>query len=382
MCVIRVANILEEGKLGGPQIRIARVASAIDKKISTTVVIPEENSEKYRSLLSKHKIPCKTFPLSRITKEYKVFLRYMFFSCYEIYLLYRYFKLNDFDLIHVSGGGWQYKGAIAGKLAKKKVVWHINDTYMPWLFRMVFKMLSANADVFIFASFRSKEYYKSFVSTSRPNFIIPAPVDTSFFNPEAVIDKLYKEPPPSQRKIIIGTVANINPIKGLDIFVRAAAEINQNTDNVEFVIVGPVYKNQEKHYSHLKNLISELKVNNITFVGGCDDIRFWLKCFDIYLCASYAESSPISVWEAMSMKKAIVSTNVGDVPRYIKTGLSGVIVPIGDYKGIACELLALIGDDAKRQFYGEHAREIAKKYLSVDLCVQKHLKAYQTAIRL
>ena len=54
---------------------------------------------------------------------------------------------------------------------------------------------------------------------------------------------------------------------------------------------------------------------NIYFINSRRDVRPLLKRFDIYVCSSDNEASPLSVWEAMSMKKPIVST---DARRYRK----------------------------------------------------------------
>ena len=41
---IRVVNIIEEGRLGGPQLRGAMIASALNQKIDTTIIFPKKNS--------------------------------------------------------------------------------------------------------------------------------------------------------------------------------------------------------------------------------------------------------------------------------------------------------------------------------------------------
>ena len=74
-----------------------------------------------------------------------------------------------------------------------------------------------------------------------------------------------------------------------------------------------------------------------------------LKRFDFYVCSSNAESSPISVWEAMSMQKAIISTDVGDVPLYIKDGHNGFVVGVGESEKLCCKLEELIQNDSKKE---------------------------------
>lgn len=45
---MRIANIVEEGKVGGPQVRIVMVAYALKERVETTVIMPVENSEVFR----------------------------------------------------------------------------------------------------------------------------------------------------------------------------------------------------------------------------------------------------------------------------------------------------------------------------------------------
>ena len=172
----KVAMVFEEGKLGGPQMYVCRVAYALKGQIETTVILPDENSSSFRKLLAKGEIPYKVFSISRITKELKVALRYVIFSIFEIAKLASYFKNSQFDIIYVSGGAWQYKGVIAGKLAGKQVIWHLNDTCLPWIFRRIFTILSSLPDAYIYASERSRDYYGPLVTASRLEFVIQAQI--------------------------------------------------------------------------------------------------------------------------------------------------------------------------------------------------------------
>ena len=377
---LRVANIIEEGRLGGPQVRIANVARALQPEIETTVILPTENSEHFRSMLKAYEVPYRAFPLSRITKEPKIALRYIVFSWYEILQLFHYFKNEKFDLVHVSGGAWQYKGVIAGRLAGLKVVWHLNDTYMPLFIRLIFSVLSNAATGYIFAAERSYRYYHPYLNKSKPSFIIPAPVDTDYFNAfsthnncsQDLNDLILKNEP----CFVIGTVANINPVKGLETLIEIASYVQEKNKNVFFVVVGAIFENQKKYFHKLKTLIDKLQVKNILFLGPKMDIRSCLSKFHIYLCTSIAESSPISVWEAMSMGKPIISTDVGDVPLYVQSGSCGEIFPIYDSKLASKLIIDLVDNKQRREFFGANARRVALKYLDISVCARKHIQAY------
>ena len=375
--MIKVANIVEEAKLGGPQVRIANVARALKESAETVVIMPAENSTAFRKKLDGQGVTYKLFKISRITKEFSVAARYLFFSWLEIFQLTNYFKKSNFDLIHISGGSWQFKGLIAGKLAGNKVVWHLNDTSMPWFIRAIFFLLRNRPDAYIFASERSREYYRTLLSNNKQEFIIPAPVDTRVFQPDSIIEGDENLIEKWKGKTIIGTVANINPVKGLDMFVRVAAALNKQNDNLQFVVIGSVSDNQKKLFNNLKSIADELEVKNMHFSGPREDPRAILQRMDMYLCTSNAESSPIAVWEAMSMAKPIVSTDVGDVAKYVNPGKSGEIVKVGDESDMTKKVISLIHDKARMASYADEARRIAVEKLDIRNCAENHLNAYK-----
>jgi len=373
---MKVANIIEEGKVGGPQIRIVNIAKSIQNKITTVVIMPSSNSQQFQALCNKSQIKFKVISISRITKEWRVALKYLFFSFFEVIRIALYLRKNNFDIIHVSGGSWQYKGVIAGKIAGVKVIWHLNDTYTPFLLRKVFSLISVFSDGFIFASQASKSYYKELIKVKKEGYVIPSGVDTKKFSPnvkykgdELIISQMSD-------KFVIGMVANINPVKGIENFVRIAKEVNAKVKNCQFVVIGKIYKNQEDYYKKVKLLSSSLKVDNISFVNEKEDIRPLLNRFDVYLCTSKYESSPISVWEAMSMGKPIVSTAVGDVSIYVKSNTNGYVEKGNIIEALAKRLIYLNTNRDICYKFGKKSRAIAKNNLDLSFSADKHMIAY------
>jgi glycosyltransferase involved in cell wall biosynthesis len=377
---MRIANIIEEGKVGGPQVRIISVAAALKGSVETIVVMPSENSSDFRQRCVEAGVTYHTLSLSRITKEWKGAICYLLFSLVEIIRLVVFLKRSETDLVHVSGGSWQYKGVLAGKMAGKKVVWHLNDTCMPLFVRKLFSYFSCLSDGFIFASERSKSYYQPLMKSDKPEFVIPAPVDTTKFDPtnsfkgdESIIANWSD-------KIVVGIVANINPIKGLEVFIKAAALTNRQTTNVHFAVLGPIYENQKRYFNELELLCEKLSVSNIEFLGGRSDVRPLLKRFDIYVCSSLAESSPISVWEAMAMGTPVISTDVGDVPLYVRDEDNGFIVNVEDSEALSERLKLLISNSELRHQFGARGREVVVSELGLGRCAARHLNAYKNIL--
>ena len=374
---LKVANIIEEGRVGGPQKRIALVASKISKKIDTTVIIPKKNSTEFQLLCKKLNVKYLISPLIPIKRDIFSIFSYFIFFPYEVFKLSYLLKKNNFDIAHISGGSWQYKGALAAKLANVKVLWHLNDTYMPILFRILFKFISPIANGYIFSAFRAKKYYDKYINTKKPKFVIAPPVDTALFNPSKNYTLNKKKILNRKNLTVIGTIANINKIKGLETFIKAGEILNQNIKNLHFQVVGKVFENQKKYFNSLENLCKKKNFFNIDFIKNCSDVRPYLKRFDIFTISSSSETGPMTLWEAMSMEKAIVSTNVGDVRKFLKDNNNSYIIDVGDYRNLAKKINKLITRPQLRKNFGKKVRRIVKNKLDLRICADLHVKVYQ-----
>ncbi len=356
---MRVANVIEEGKLGGPQVRMARVAAALGDRAETLIVMPRVNSDPFRKLCEAHGLPYCALPLTRITKEWHPALAYMLFSPWEVLRLAHLFRSDRVDVVHVSGGSWQFKGVIAARLAGIPAVWHLNDTLMPGWVRQLFQLVQPLASGFIFASHRSQDYYGDQIRGERPQAVIPSTVDTLHFDPKLEF--------PCDRDVpadgpVIGTVANVNPVKGLETLIRAAARLRALGHTPHVVVVGPVFPRQRAYHRRLEDLANELGLDRLHFIGARSDVRPVLKQLDVYICSSVAESSPVSVWEAMAMARPVVSTDVGDVARHVRYGEAGFIVPVGDDEAMAERIGKLLADPLLRTTMGARARQAASAF--------------------
>ncbi len=375
--MIKVGDIIEESQVGGPQIRMSDFANELNGRIDTTLIMPIKNSFGFIAICEKYNLKYKTLNINKISKNYFLLLKYLIFFFYEINLLRKYFLKEEFDLIHVSGGAWQFKGIIAAKLSSIPVIWHINDTYMPKIITYIFKLFSSLPDAYIFASYRSKIYYKKYIYRDIPSYVVPASVDTNRFNPDIIKkDQNYN---PESKKIVIGTVANVSPVKGLENIIEIAIKF-KHEDNIIFKIVGNISETQNKYFNGLKSLVRKNSLTNIKFYDFKQDIRQFLNNIDIYLCTSNFESSPIAVWEAMSMKKPVVSNDVGDVSRHIKSHINGIIIKNNSILDISESLRFLINNREKREKFGINARQTCKNYLETSVCANNQLEIFKEVV--
>ena len=378
--LIRVANIIEEGRVGGPQKRIAMVASKISSQINTTIIIPKKNSDEFQSLCGKLNVKYLTSSLITIKRDFFSMISYLILFPYEVIKLSDLLKKNNFDLVHISGGSWQFKGILAAKLANIKVVWHLNDTCVPFIFKIIFKLLSPLAIGYIFSADSAKKYYEKYFNNEKPKFIIPPPVDTTLFNPTQNYTEDKELIASWRNSIVIGTIANINKIKGLETFIKAGSILNKNFENLHFTVIGKVFENQKKYFNDLMKLCKKMNLSNINFVNNCSDVRSLLQRFDIFTITSLSETGPMTLWEAMSMEKAIVSTDVGDISKFLNDDKDGYLVNVGDADALAKKIAKLVIRPELRKDFGKKVRQVVKNKLDLRVCAELHVQAYKTMV--
>ena len=355
--------ILEDGRIAGPQIYLLRLAKRL--QLPNKIIYPF-SGKKYKELLDRQKLRNSKIFISKPGFTPLKILFYILTFVPEVVYLSLYFLFSKERIIYIAGGAWQIKGLVAAKISFKKVVWHLNDTKMNALIRLIFFFLSRLADGFIFASKASENYYKDLIPR-RPSSIIPSPVDFE-------LEKNLTEPSLNfTDKTTIGMVANINPIKNLEDFIHTANKLNQKHEDLEFVIIGPIYKTQRKYYKKLKKIIMDLRIKNITFIGSVDDISAYLNSLDIFLFTSKSESSPLAVWEAMLAAKPIVTYDVGDVKEYITHLKSGYIVDLSAREDLVKGVEFLLSDFKLRSAMGREAKKVVKSELSSEACAKRHL---------
>lgn len=375
--ILKVANIIEDGRIAGPQMRMTMIASSLKTKINTKILMPKKDSKEFQKICKKLKVSYFLLPLTNLNKNWIALINYILLFPYEVVSLSRFFKKKQFDIIHLSGGSWQYKGLIAAKIANIKVIWHINDTHITLPLKLIFNLLSHLANAFIFSADRAKQYYFNNVDLKKLNFIISPPVDIKKFDPSKKYKKDKELIKSWKKSIVIGTVCNLNKNKSLETIIEAFSLINKKYTDIRLVIVGPIYKNQKSYYKNLIKLTDKLNIKNIEFIGKREDTRSLLQRFDIFVMTSKYETGPMTLFEAMSMRKAIISTDVADLKKFISNGLNGFLIKVNDSKNLAKKINLLIKNTKLRKKIGTNAQKTVRNNFNLNLSAKLHYKAYK-----
>lgn len=367
-----ILYILEDGRFGGMNKMIADVAYHISGvSYHAHLLVGKTENEFFINYLQQKDISFTTVPQRVLSKNIYALFRYFIAFIPDVIRLLRQINHLNPDLVYCNGSQ-QIKGVLAAFFLRKKIVWHMHDTYQPKALVVLFKFIKwlGRVNWFFVSSHRTIRFYgldPSYCHITRP------PIDTTFFK---CGDNSKSLPVGSDIRIL--TISNVNSDKGLDVLVRTAAILNTNFPGLSFIVVGLVSSTgSESIYAKVLELAEDLQVRNIDFVGQKIDVRSMLLEADLYLCTSNNESGPISVFEALAMQVPVVSTDVGDLGDLFAQYRYGAVQPVGNEDALAEEVLAHLHDPGLITHKAAIGRRIAEQELDISICVARQIEAYE-----
>jgi glycosyltransferase involved in cell wall biosynthesis len=148
-------------------------------------------------------------------------------------------------------------------------------------------------------------------------------------------------------------VANLRPVKGLDVLVSAASQVTAARPEVVFRVAGE----GEQRAALEADIQARGLSGRFHLPGSSRDVPAFLAGLNVAVLASRAEGLPNAVLEAMAAGRPVVATCVGAVPELIEHGRHGLIVPPGDPESLASAILRLLDQPELARTLAEQARQ-------------------------
>jgi len=145
----------------------------------------------------------------------------------------------------------------------------------------------------------------------------------------------------NEAPVMIGLVANLRPVKRVDVFLRALFFIRRAMPGLRFraVVCGDGPEKQP-----LLNLAGRLGLGSVVhFAGNVKDVHSYLGCLDIGVLCSDREGLSNAVLEYMAHALPVVATGVGGNPELVDRR-NGFCVEPGRPEALADALIKLCAD--------------------------------------
>jgi glycosyltransferase involved in cell wall biosynthesis len=177
---------------------------------------------------------------------------------------------------------------------------------------------------------------------------------------------------------VVTTIAAAIHEKGLDTFLRAAAEILKRHPDSVFLIVGtgPLVR-------ELEALACSLHImDHVRFTGLRNDTHEILAATDIgVLLSRWQEAFSFAMLEVMASGTPLVASRIGAIPEAVDDGETGVLVTPDDHYEVAARISELLEDPERLRVMGHAARAKCVRHYDARMMVEATIDLYETMAR-
>lgn len=205
-------------------------------------------------------------------------------------------------------------------------------------------------------------------------FICSYGVDTELFKPGDGQNHLRNSLGLDEKRTVILYVGRLDLVKGVNYLLQAAERILHNNSNVTFLIVGDGGLRQE-YEQFAKPLYP-----SVIFTGWRHDVPRLMKIANIFILPSLSEGAPNVVIEASASGLPVIATDVGDIPRMVANGETGILVKPRDVIALVEATERLIDDPLLVKRMGEMGRKRIKEQYDWEVICDNLESGYKSTI--
>jgi glycosyltransferase involved in cell wall biosynthesis len=316
----------------------------------------------------------------------------------------RFASDREADLIHTNSLKSDIYGALAARIARVPVVWHVRDGihagYLPRPAVFVFRWLARTLPDYVVAnSTATLESLKLRAQAPKDVVFSGVPLQGARQLPRHSV--LYDGVPegmtgtackPSCRAHssskenaehpIVGIVGRIAPWKGQDVFLQAAGIVLKRGYPARFWIIGSALFGEAEFEQKLRQMAESPDLqDSVSFLGFREDIQDVLQQVDILVHASTVpEPFGQVIIEGMAAGLPVIASDAGGPQEIITHGLNGFLTPPGDAKALAEAIIELLENQERAAAIAEAGRDHVAQHFSVRASAEKVERIYRDII--
>ncbi len=287
------------------------------------------------------------------------------------------------DLLHSNGLKAHVLAGLAGRIARRPVVWHLRDFPPGGLVGRLFRAAARRLPSLVIANSAAVAgAIRSEANSGPPVIALLNPVDLDRFRPGPVAGPVRAELGLAADTPLVGMIAHITPWKGHEDFLAIACAVGDAVPEARFLVVGgPIYET-EGHAGYAESLrrcAVELGLaERVFFLGGRDDIPEVLAALDVLVhCPTAPEPFGRVLAEAMAVGRPVIAAACGGIPEIVRDGETGYLVAPRDIGAFAAAIVRLLGRPELRAQFGAAGRRRAEALFDVRAHATRVLDAYR-----
>jgi glycosyltransferase involved in cell wall biosynthesis len=177
---------------------------------------------------------------------------------------------------------------------------------------------------------------------------------------------------------VVGVLTLLRPGKGIETLIDAMPAVLARHPTASFVVAG-----EGPDRAQLSARALERGVDGaLRLIGPTAGPEPLLAATDLFVSASWAESFPYNVLEAMAAALPVVATDVGGTGEAVVDGVTGALVAPRDPIALAGAISSLLDDPGRRERLGRAGRARQREQFTVDRMVEDTIGVYRGALGL
>jgi glycosyltransferase involved in cell wall biosynthesis len=282
------------------------------------------------------------------------------------------------DVVHTNSLKADILGGLAGRLAGKRVVWHIRDRiaddYLPHRTVRLFRWLARVIPHAIIANSQATLDTLRLPQSENPKGPRTATVVHDGFD----FADLPAGENHSSAGLMVGLVGRISPWKGQDVFLRAIRVIHSEFPAARFQIIGSALFGESTYEAQIKALCTELGLDGcVEFCGFVRDVQRHIAGLDVVVHAStIPEPFGQVIIEGMAAGKPVIASRGGGPTEIVVDGSSGLLVTMNDVAALADAMRKLLRDSELREHLGAGGRLRVQEAFRIETTANKVSQVY------
>lgn len=163
-----------------------------------------------------------------------------------------------------------------------------------------------------------------------------------------------------QNTFVLGTIAELHPIKGLNYAIDAVHSIS--ISDFKYVILG-----EGETRGSLEKEIAEKKLGDkVSLKGFVKNASAYMKAFDVFLLPSLSEALSYTLLESGMAGIPVIATSVGGIPEVIENDVTGLLIRPKNPKEIANAVVFMHENKDKASLFAQNLHERVINNFSVE----------------
>jgi len=170
---------------------------------------------------------------------------------------------------------------------------------------------------------------------------------------------------------VVGTVATIRPVKGIDVLLRALIDCQQ-IPNLVALIAGSVHDPVTASLANDPRLAGRIRM-----LGYTQNASTLMKAMDVFVMPSRKEGLCRALLEAMEQGVCPIVSDAGGMKEVVRDGIDGIVFPSEDSKALALQIKQLHATSSKISSFGKSAAERVQSMCAPNVVGERVFNMYE-----